>query len=73
MSFLTSAPGPWTDHPVIYVALATVVLLIALRFVRWALSPFGAIAEAVFAIAVAAVAVALALALLAAVILSSLG
>ncbi len=71
MSFLfPTAPPPaitfasWMDQPITYLAVAAVCLVIALRFLKRALAPIGALMQAVASAAVVAFAAVLALALL---------
>src|SRR5215213_3822339 len=56
----------WTDQPLVFLVLAAFFLLIALRFMRRALAPVGALVQAVAAAALVAVSIGAALVLLAA-------
>jgi hypothetical protein len=77
MFFLTSRPdleNPLAlpvDRSVVYLVLAALVLLIALRYVKRALAPIEAIVGAVIAAAIVSVAMILALALIGAAVLSA--
>ena len=53
----------WLHRPIIYLAVAAICLAIALRFLRRALSPVGALIEAVAAAAVVAFTLVLAFAM----------
>lgn len=72
MSFLfptSSVPldafdAPWMNQPITYLAVAAVCLVVALRFLKRALSPIGILIQAVAAAAGAAFAAVVALALL---------
>jgi hypothetical protein len=59
-------PASWTDQPIVYLVLAALSLLLALRFMKRALAPIGALVQAVAAAAMVAVSVGAALVLLAA-------
>jgi hypothetical protein len=61
---LDAVDAPWMHQPITYLAVAAVCLVIALRFLKRALSPIGVLIQAVAAAAVAAFAAVLALALL---------
>lgn len=61
---LDALEASWMHQPITYLAVAAACLLIALRFLRRALSPIGALVQAVAAAAVVAFATAFALALL---------
>jgi hypothetical protein len=77
MSFLTSRPhlenlpALPVDRPVVYLVLAALALLVALRFAKRALAPMGAILEAVVAAAVVSFAIVAALAFIGAAALSA--
>ncbi|WP_433831005.1 hypothetical protein ACQP2E_12370 [Actinoplanes sp. CA-015351] len=73
MSFLFPTTSPatvdaldaaWMHQPLVYLAVAAICLLIALRFLRRALAPIGALIQAVAAAAVVAFAAVIALAML---------
>jgi len=53
----------WADQPIVYLTLAAVALLIALRLMKRALAPIGALVQAVAAAAVVAFTIGLALVL----------
>jgi hypothetical protein len=61
----------WTDQPIVYLVLAALSLLLALRLMKRALAPVGALVQAVAAAAVVAFAITLALVLVAAAAFSS--
>jgi hypothetical protein len=61
--------APWLHQPFVHLALASLCLLIALRYLRRAIAPVGVLVRAAAAAAVAAFATGLALALVAAVAL----
>lgn len=63
-ALLDAFDASWTRQPIIYLAVAAVCLVVALRFLKRALSPIGVLIQAVAAAAVAAFAAVLALALL---------
>ena len=60
----------WMHQPIAYLVLAAICLIIALRFIKRAIAPVGALLHAVAAAAVVALATALALALVAVAALS---
>ena len=72
MSFLFPTPpapldaldGSWMHQPITYLGVAAVCLLIALRFLKRALSPIGALIQALSSAAIVAFAAVLALAML---------
>jgi hypothetical protein len=76
MSFFASSPdaelvaAPGSGLSVVFLVFAVVVLLLALRFVKRAVAPIGAILEAVFAAAMVAFALVVALALIGATLVS---
>ena len=55
----------WLDRPIVYLALAAISLVIALRFLRRAVAPIGALLQAATAAIVAVLTIGLALALIA--------
>jgi hypothetical protein len=59
-------PASWTDHQLVVLVLAVFFLVIALRFMKRALAPIGALVQAVAAAGLVAVSVGAALVLLAA-------
>jgi hypothetical protein len=66
---ISSAPvdtfhASWMNQPIIYLTVAAVSLVIALRFLKRALAPIGALIQAVAAAAVVAFTAVLALAML---------
>jgi hypothetical protein len=56
----------WTDQPLVFLVLAAFFLLIALRFMKRALAPVGALVQAFAAATLVAVSIGAALVLLAA-------
>ncbi|MBB2940311.1 hypothetical protein FB565_000015 [Actinoplanes lutulentus] len=54
----------WMHEPLVYLAVAAICLLIALRFLKQALAPIGALIQAVAAAAVVAFTAVIALAML---------
>lgn len=54
----------WTPQPIIFLAVAAVCLVVALRMLKRALSPIGALIQAAAAAALGALAVLMALAML---------
>jgi hypothetical protein len=72
MSFLFSIspaptdafPASMMDRPIVYLVIAAICLVIVIRFLKRAMSPIGALFQAVTAAAVVAVAAVLALAML---------
>jgi hypothetical protein len=61
---LDAVSASWTHQPITYLAVAAVCLVVALRFLKRALSPIGALIQAVAAAALVAFAAVLALAML---------
>jgi hypothetical protein len=55
----------WSAHPLLYLVLAALFLLVALRFMKRALAPVGALVQAVAAAALVAVSIGAALVLVA--------
>jgi hypothetical protein len=53
----------WIDQPIVYLVLAALSLLVALRLMKRALAPIGALVQAVAAAAVVVVTIGLALVL----------
>ena len=71
MSFLFPSPAPsdafpvsMMDKPIVYLILAGICLVIVIRYLKRAMSPIGALFQAVAAAALVAVAAVLALAML---------
>jgi hypothetical protein len=61
-----TADVSWADQRIVYLVLAALALMIALRFMKRALAPIGTLVRAVAAAAVVAFTIALALVLVAA-------
>jgi hypothetical protein len=61
---LDAVDASWMHQPIIYLAVAAVCLVIALRFLRQALAPIGALIHAVAAAAVVVFTAAFALTML---------
>ena len=73
MSFLFPTTSPaavdaldasWMHQPLVYIAIAAICLLIALRFLKRAIAPIGALIQAVAAAALVAFTAVIALAML---------
>lgn len=52
---LDAFDASWSHQPIIYLTVAAVCLMVALRFLKRALSPIGALIQAVAAAAIVAV------------------
>lgn len=63
-ALLDAFDASWTRQPIIYLAVAAVCLVVALRFLKRALAPIGALLHAAAAAAIVVCAAVLALAML---------